>query len=248
MGIVKIVYYRLITRTIKLIKKHTKITRTMVAPLAVCAQSCAEMASPVMEENVAIAIAHQNIARKDIERFLAAAAGKIIRAVTRNTPVDHTAKATTTASKIANAYWRAVTFILWAPASEALMPMYISLLKKQNSNITTATIKSISAPIIQSESNKISPYTNLWIAREMPFSLLIIAMPNAMIAAKATPMVVSADNAVLRCNRTISTAVRIAKTTMLMFGFIDASIPIATPVNIECAIASVKNAILKLNI
>ena len=89
---------------IKLNRKKAKETNTIVAPVAVFAQGCADKIKPKIVDTNEIKIAHQNILPAERAIFLAVAAGIIINAVTRKTPTAQTEKITTRDNNAAKTY------------------------------------------------------------------------------------------------------------------------------------------------
>ena len=92
-----------------LAKNHANPHRTMVGPVAVRAQSCAEISRPATADVALISRLHQNIAPAARAKLRAAAAGTISSAVTSSTPTAHTENITTSASNPANRYWHVAT-------------------------------------------------------------------------------------------------------------------------------------------
>jgi len=81
--------------TAALARNQPKATRITVAPVAVRAQSWAEMSSPAITEVTLTRSAHQTIPPAERAKFRAVAAGTISMAVTNKTPTAQTEKMTT---------------------------------------------------------------------------------------------------------------------------------------------------------
>ena len=98
-------------------------TSTMVAPVAVDAQSWAETSRPTTAELTLITSAHQNMRPAERARLRAVAAGTKSSAVTSSTPTACTENMTIRARRPANRYWCTATRTRWACARVGLMPM-----------------------------------------------------------------------------------------------------------------------------
>jgi hypothetical protein len=98
-----------------LARNHPQATRITVAPVAVRAQSWAEMIRPAIAELILTSRAHQNMPPAERDTLRAAAAGTMSMAVTSRTPTACTENMTTRASRPAKRYWWTATRIAMGP-------------------------------------------------------------------------------------------------------------------------------------